>query len=119
MSGKLLHQPTGAKIMSNVIELLERLGKCGNGSESVREVLDNARCDGEISTDLLAAVATGDHAQLSMKLGTRTKVYCAVFPAKQDEEEQDDQEQDDDKESPDDKTAKGFARNDRRVAFAS
>ncbi len=105
--------------MSNVIELLDRLGKCGNDGDSVREVLIEAKRDGGIPTDLLADVESGNHAQLSMKLGARTNVYCAVFPAKQDEDEQDDKEPDDDKESPDDKSPKGRAHKTYRAAIAS
>ena len=103
--------------MSNVIQLLERLGQDAEARCSAEATLNRIATATQVSADIVSALKSGDQSRLSSLLGTRSNMYCQVFPAKQDDDEK--QQDDDDKESPDDDTAKGFRNDLRRVPIAA
>lgn len=84
--------------MDNVLELFEQLGsnsKLQNIDQRTIEAINAAHLD----EDVKKALADKDFATLEMLLETKFKIYCLLFPAKDDDEES--TEDDSEKEDPD------------------
>lgn len=105
--------------MSKVIDLLERIGSMGTGSEAIETILSSARSEASVPDDQLEAIVSANHQQLHKLLGASATVFCAVFPAKQDEDEQEDKEPDEDKDAPEEKSMSTSTERHRRLAIAS
>ena len=74
--------------MSDVIDLLEKLGQDSQLRYASNAVLDRALSDAKISPELRVALASGDRRSLEALLGASTNVCCVVFvpkPEKDDE----------------------------------
>jgi hypothetical protein len=75
--------------MSNVIDLLEKMGRDPQMRDAspndVAQALDRAQIDPRVK----AAILAKDHRLLEALLGS-SNVFCGLLPGKQDEEEEDD-----------------------------
>ena len=81
-------------------------------------VVDVARARSDISIDLAAAIKAGDQQRLVALLGARTNVACMVFPAKEDDSE-DQKVPDEQEEEKPDETKGNLEYNALRVAVVS
>ena len=73
--------------MSDVIEFLERMGKDSQLRHAPAAALQRALSDARMSSQLQAAVMSGDQAGIAAVLGINTNVCCMVFvPIHQEEE---------------------------------
>jgi hypothetical protein len=95
--------------MSNVIDLLDRLGRDADLISGIEEAIEGERVNASISTEMAEALSRGDTQYLIEALGARTNVACMVFPAKQDDDE-DEEKQPDEDDAPDKGTEKGMGR---------
>jgi hypothetical protein len=105
---------------SRVIGLIERLGQDADLQFVSTEALMHAFAHQELSPELASALTSGDQRRLASLLGADTNISCMVFPAKEDEE--DDQEEspdEDDKDSPQEKSENGPQRRPVKVNVAS
>lgn len=108
--------------MSNVIQLLERLGQDAGTNHAIAADLDQMATNASASPEVIDALRSGDHSRLVALLGARTNVFCAVFPSKNNEDDQDTPDGDDDKDAPDNDdndTEKSIRQNFRQAAIAS
>lgn len=105
--------------MSNVIQLLERLGQSPVDNHSIETFLDQATTSPSVSLAIAKALKSGNQSDLVALLGARTNVFCAVFPAKENDGEDEKKDDDDEKDSPDDAGEKSLDRSTRQVAIAS
>ncbi len=104
--------------MSNVIQLLERLGRDADAINSADAILNHAAATSDLSAEIIIALKTRDQAMLIALLGARTNVFCAVFPAKQDEDEKDKQDEDEEEDAPDKGTENKLRPVRSRIALA-
>jgi hypothetical protein len=79
--------------MSNVIDFLERMGRDGQLRHASTEDMAGALEVARIDPQLAAAILARDSAQVESLLGD-SKIYCALIPGKQDEEEEEEGEDD-------------------------
>lgn len=107
--------------MSNVIRLIERLGQDSAACRSTDTIALEPAEKSAIAPQVIDALKSGDQARLLLLLGARTNVFCAVFPAKQDEEDegQKDGQDEDETDSPDDGSEKSLHKDFGRVNVAS
>jgi hypothetical protein len=73
--------------MSNVIDFLERMGRDGQMRHASTEDMAGALDAVQIDPQLAAAILTRDSALVASLLGD-SKIYCALIPGKQDEDEE-------------------------------
>lgn len=73
--------------MSNVITLLERMGRDAQLRHAAQSDLQRELEHAEIAPELMAAILAGDQMQLEKLLG-QSNVCCAFMPSKEDEEEE-------------------------------
>jgi hypothetical protein len=99
--------------MTKAIELLERFGQDAGLRAQILDEVQNALSRSDISPELAAALTSGNQSALDTLLGARTNVACMVFPAKDDEDEE--EKPDDDKDAPDENPEKSLL-SPRRVA---
>lgn len=102
--------------MSNIVQLLERLGRDAGFKQGGSEEMTPAATG--LPADVLDAVRAGDQLRLVALLGANTNVCCMILPAKEGEDDQEERD-DDEKDSPEDDTEKGIAADRRVAAFAS
>jgi hypothetical protein len=103
--------------MSKAIDLLEKLGHDSDLRARMHDEVHDALSRSEISSELAAALSTGNQSQLIVLLGAKTNVSCLVLPAKQDEDDADEQEKkDDDDDSSEEKSASAVRRGACRAA---
>ena len=72
--------------MSNVIDFLEKMGRDGQLRHASTEDMAVALEVAQIAPELAAAILARDSALVASLLGD-SKIYCALIPSKQDEEE--------------------------------
>jgi len=79
--------------MSNVIELLERMGQDANlqSSENKELLVNSSQLPNAVKQSLIAA----DSEALAKKLKTDKEIICFLIPAKDDEPDTDEQEPED------------------------
>jgi hypothetical protein len=82
--------------MTNVISFLESVGQDAQLRHATKEELELAMNRAQIDPALQAALMRGDQNQLEALLGTRINVVCAIFPGKEDDEEEEAPSKDDD-----------------------
>jgi hypothetical protein len=73
--------------MSKVIDFLEKVGRDGKLRHASTEDMEGALEVAQIAPQLAAAILAKDSALIESLLGDN-KVYCALMPGKQDEEEE-------------------------------
>lgn len=109
--------------MSNVIQLLEKIGQDSALRSAATDVLNSETALADVRPEIADALKFGDQEKLVAILGARTNIVCAVFPAKQDEDEKEDEREDDkdedERDSPDEKSLKNIRQGTVRVAIAS
>jgi len=72
--------------VSNVIDFLEKMGRDGQLRHASTEDMAVALEVAQIAPELAAAILARDSALVASLLGD-SKIYCALIPSKQDEEE--------------------------------
>ena len=82
--------------MNNVVELLVKLGSSAKLQASNQSSI-NAINEAHLDPQVKQALKDRDFESLETLLNTKFKIHCALFPAKDDDEEpnQDDQDNDD------------------------
>lgn len=104
--------------MSNVIQLLQKIGEDAVLKSTGPSTIADAAERNEISAELADALLAGDQGRLVALLGASTNVFCAVLPAK-DDDDADEEKQDDDGDDPKkDEAEKSRLRLPRRASFA-
>ena len=74
--------------MSDIIDIIERLGRDSELRHAPRVVLDRALAGEPMSAELRSALASGDREELERLLATDRDVCCMVFaPAEEAEED--------------------------------
>jgi hypothetical protein len=94
--------------VSDVIELLERLGQDAHLRHAPIDAVAQALLQAGIEEPLRMAILGEDRRELEALLGARSKMYCGIYAPEEEEEEdpeKEDEEQEDEKEdeSEDDK----------------
>ncbi len=105
--------------MSNVIQLLEKIGQDSALRFAATDELNSETALADVRPEIADALKIGDQEKLVALLGARTNIVCAVFPAKQDEDEKDDDKEEDEQDTPDEKSLKNIHQGTTRVAIAS
>ena len=82
--------------MSNVIDLLERIGRDAQLRYAVGVEVQRVLEDEGIDPDVQAAILSEDSLQLEALLGASTNVCCMVHHPEEEEEEGDEDDDDDD-----------------------
>jgi hypothetical protein len=74
--------------MSNIIDLLERLGQDARLHEATHAEIDQLLQDAGASADVRAAVAAGDQRRLESLLDISSNVCCLIFMPREQPNEQ-------------------------------
>jgi len=92
--------------VSNVIDILERLGRNALLRHAAPSELERALADTPLEPALRAAILGGDQESLERLLGANSNVCCLVAPGREDEEEgeteDDDLDEDEDEDEDED-----------------
>jgi len=78
--------------MTTVLNLLETLGS--NATYTDAEKFEQLLAEVELGDELKSAIKNGDKDVIAASLQARTKVFCGIVPAEDDEPSEDDQEND-------------------------
>ena len=78
--------------MSNVIDLLERMGQDARLRHASQDEVELALAGAQIDPELRAAILAKDQRQLEVLL-QQGPLCCMLFPAKEDEDEDDESEE--------------------------
>ena len=87
-----MKQAKQGKVMSNVIDFLERMGQDAQLRHASRGEVELALKDAQIDSEIQVAILAKDQSRLEELLGS-VNVCCMLEPSKEDESEDDDTEE--------------------------
>ena len=89
-----MKQAKQGKVMSNVIDFLERMGQDAQLRQASQREIELALADAQIDPEIQVAILAKDQSVLERLLG-HVNVCCMLAPAKEDEKEEESPSRDD------------------------